>query len=310
MIGRGKNLEDPATYQRGEHRLDLPNQGDPTATGGRTPASSVTRCAKDTPSGTRTPPMPAGRFSRPSATSYEIGAGLSMRARDTGCLRMAEPRQLSELHPALVSAARERLRFLVGEGGFVFDDEASAGTIALRSTRCTLLLVLVPASDPRYHNVDLWLGNEAVDLSLAVRQGLDRERLFDAGDLLLHDDPSLSTLELSQQVGRGRFPANTPSEVDSSVHRWAELLRTRLREFLHSEPSLWFALRREAIERVRRMGIESRLPSIKDAGRLAFDRGDYGEAIARYESIENHLTRGERKRLELARRRDGADAPV
>lgn len=88
------------------------------------------------------------------------------------------------------------------------------------------------------------------------------------------------------------------------MEAWAAVLRTELRRFLRPEPSLWFELRRAAEARVQRLGVESRLPQIKGAARSAFDRGDYGDAISRYESIASHLTNGERKRLEIARRRD------
>lgn len=177
-------------------------------------------------------------------------------------------------------------------------------SVGFRSPHCVVALTLVPASDPRVHHLDLLLGEPGTDIRRGAR--------FSTASLLLHEDPSLSVLEVNQQVGRGRFPANTEAEISASVERWAELLRARFGDYLEPDPGLWLELWREGRERVVRRGIESRLPHIRAAAREAFERRDYAETVAQYEEIENELTRSEHKRLDIARRRAAAgdQAPV
>lgn len=68
--------------------------------------------------------------------------------------------------------------------------------------------------------------------------------------------------------------------------------------------SIWPELERHSAERLEQFkkGGESRKTWIARQGAfVAFGQGDFQEAIARYESIADHLTPREKKKLEYAR---------
>lgn len=71
-------------------------------------------------------------------------------------------RRLAELQPELASSARERLGFLLEDEDFEFDDDVGVGSVAFCSDGCTVMLVVVPASGPGFHNLDLWIADETV----------------------------------------------------------------------------------------------------------------------------------------------------
>ena len=99
-------------------------------------------------------------------------------------------------------------------------------------------------------------------------------------------------------------PILSVEQLDPELRRAAQLLADHCAPMLGGNFSIWPELERYSAERLEQFkkGGESRRTWIARQGAfVAFGQGDFREAIARYESIANHLTPREKKNLEYAR---------
>ena len=99
-------------------------------------------------------------------------------------------------------------------------------------------------------------------------------------------------------------PILSVEQLDPELRRAAQLLADHCAPMLGGNFSIWPELERYSAERLEQFkkGGESRRTWIARQGAfVAFGQGDFQEAVARYESIANHLTPREKKNLEYAR---------
>jgi hypothetical protein len=99
-------------------------------------------------------------------------------------------------------------------------------------------------------------------------------------------------------------PILSVGELDPELRRAAQLLADHCAPMLGGNFSIWPELERFSSERLEQFkkGGESRKTWIARQGAfVAFGQGDFQQAITRYESIADHLTPREKKKLEYAR---------
>ena len=118
-------------------------------------------------------------------------------------------------------------------------------------------------------------------------------------ELVKYIHPDLEDNAIRRELGPGRFPANSASEIEASVDRLSREWRRALEGVNLGNEEVWAVLRAEKLGRVLRVADDDP----RERAAQAFDEGRYEQAVALYERIPGELRRAEKKRLEIARRR-------
>jgi len=96
------------------------------------------------------------------------------------------------------------------------------------------------------------------------------------------------------------MPASDRAELNASLARIAEPLRTQFAEALASSRDGLRALKHESRRKVREAADRVRSDDLRHEAREAFEAGDYARAAMLYESAGGDLRLAERKRLDIA----------
>jgi hypothetical protein len=201
-----------------------------------------------------------------------------------------------DLSHALRDATRrsfdDLLRFHGYEPLRVDDDPP---TVLYASPKAFIAVVLEPD-----RHAGVWTANLRIGpLSDAFELGEG----FDIGDLVLHADPQLSTAELTSRAGEHRFRCTTPEEVATAVERLAGIAR-QVPDVLAGGDDVFAQLAAARRARYDAWVGGMRIEDLRSDAAAAWDAGDWARAAEFYATIpEAQATAGERKRLEIARRR-------
>jgi hypothetical protein len=165
------------------------------------------------------------------------------------------------------------------------------GVVEFHVGRVFLAIGRVASPDPRFKLLDSRLGIRDETAGDAVSYSIRA--------VARHVDRHLTDTEIRNRLHRGRFPANSLSETEQSLRRLADEWRRRLDQLPLNDDSFWSELRREADLRVMALADDR----ARDQAILAFNRGEYAEALSLYESVPGKLSPSDRKRIEIARKR-------
>jgi hypothetical protein len=147
---------------------------------------------------------------------------------------------------------------------------------------------------------------------LAIRHGRSSHELSlalartDHPDELAHP---YSMQDLIRSVDRDRgnryrnFAATSRDALGQGLKQLANDLRHYGDRALRGDPDSFAAMQQERVVSIENLGRESRHAREDAAAREAFDQRDWDRVISIYQGRADALSRSERKRLEIARRR-------
>lgn len=184
------------------------------------------------------------------------------------------------------SAARRAFAWLKDE--FNFEEVGlEDDLVEFRSRTAFFVVARVGAPDPSYKLLDSRLGRLGVAGAYSLRS------------IARHVEPRANVVTTRSQLSSGRFPANSPEEMQDSLRRLATEWRRRLKLLSLEDDSLWKTLAAEGGARIMELADDDpRSKAIE-----AFRQGDYAAAIVLYDRTPGSLTPADRKRISIARKR-------